>query len=231
MENDDVRLDDLNKTVIVGDIPSKWDKWDEARSSRKEAWKGLQDYIELSVDSQKCCELAEKKATFKANLWNSFKNEEAIFDVQGETPDADSYASQQKASLVNALKEAEVLKELDAAFDYFLVKGSIILFVDWASKYRKIRRPVTDELGNSSFDVSTELLYEGVRTKAVDPANFVYDIAKYDKFDQCGKIYRNWLTYQDIIDNPKYAENLSDVDKRELKLLASNDEAQNKSSE
>ena len=214
---------DLDKKAIVADIAAKWDKWDSARASRKDAWKRLQEFIELSVDSQKCCELAEKKGTFKANLWNSFKNEEAIFDVQGETSDADAYASQQKASLVNALKEAEVLKEFDAAFDYFLVKGSIILFVDWVSKYRNVRRPSVDNVGDSFFQVSSQLVYDGVRVKAVDPANFVYDIAKYDKFDQCGKIYRNWLTYQDIIDNEKYAENLSEEDRKGLKALISGD--------
>lgn len=135
----------------------------------------------------------------------------------------------QKANLVNIFYQIGIQRKLDRAIEYLLSVGEFCLFVGWKTKYRQIRRRMTlaealQQKGlealfaGQNYGVFNEEVYNGPSVEPIDPMNLTFDpkINPEDgeKWDECGKIVKEWLTYDEIASNKFYKlsrQQLSDI--------------------
>lgn len=154
--------------------------------------------------------------TLKAFIWkNVYANPSSMFDVSGESEESDNNSNKQKSMLVDKMTRMEYPQVCDKIIDYALIHGGIISFVAWKKKseeYRKLITPmdmlnpkaiVAAAKGKKHF-VDERLIYDDPYVHAVNPADFVFDAAQKDNWDECPKIYRSWVIPDDIINNTWY---------------------------
>jgi hypothetical protein len=174
-----------------------------------------------------------------AHRYNSiFKTPSQMFSVELETDTGFSNTSEiQKQKLLNILKKSKSKTEFKKMCESCPDKGEAIAFVKWQQKTNYVRRKVTKQvqvmdnplsqivsfLGMppqtkevTEYEIQEQIVYDGVKIKSIKSENFVFDTSR-DDFEKTPKIYQDFLTYNEIVSNTTYRENLSTEDLRELK--------------
>lgn len=156
--------------------------------------------------------------TLKAFIWkNVYANVNSMFDVSGENQEADNDSNKQKAMLVDILEKMNYPKTCDKIIDYALFYGEVVSMVSWKKHKKEFRKLIEKEdlaenkidaiiqfaKGNKYF-VDEKIDYDNPYIYAVNPADFVFDVAQKLDWDNCPKIYRSWKTPDDIINNKYY---------------------------
>ena len=161
--------------------------------------------------------------TQKSVIWrNIYSNVNAMFDDAGENQDADNNSNKQKAMLVDVFNKMELSKRLDKIIDNSLLYGELIAFVSWKKNTKEIRRPLNffealfkEDLSGitkiweakkngKNFYIDTITTYDNPYVYDVNPADFVFDTAQADNFDDCPKILRTYKTPNEILTNELY---------------------------
>ncbi len=161
--------------------------------------------------------------TLKSFVWkNTYSSINSMFDVSGESLEADGDSNKQKAMLVDILEKMGYSKISDTIIDYSLIYGELIAFCGWKKKTEEYRRPINTLLNILNSDVNKlpkilkaksegknyyideRVKYDNPYIHAVNPENFVFDSSRFDDFDNCPKIYKTWKTPHDIINNKCY---------------------------
>lgn len=154
----------------------------------------------------------------KAFIWkNVYANVNSMFDVSGENQEADNDSNKQKAMLVDILEKMKYPKTCDKIIDYSLFYGELISMVSWKKHKTQFRKLIESiDLAEGKLDaliqfekgkkyfVDEKTDYDNPYIYAVNPADFVFDVAQKSDWDNCPKIYRTWKTPEDIINNKYY---------------------------
>lgn len=164
----------------------------------------------------KMCKLFMYSQIFKAFIWkNVYANTASMFDVSGESLEADNNSNKQKTMLVDCLEKMEYQKTMDKIIDKSLIYGELISFCTWKKHSEEVRRPITfadalnpkaiaARLKGQQFYVDEKVDFDNPYIYMVDPANFVFDTTQQQNWDTCPKINRTWKTPDDIINNEYY---------------------------
>lgn len=193
---------------LISEIFFKKDltKLSEAQGDKYECWK----------TKVKMCKTYMFYQVLKAFIWkNVYANTASMFDVAGENQEADNDANKQKIALVNILNRMNYPQTCDKIIDYALLHGEIISFVAWKKKTEEYRKLITEEdkdvpeainaINNGKFHyIAEKSIYDNPYIYAVNPANFVFDVAQKENWEDCPKIYKSYKTPEDIINNKFY---------------------------
>lgn len=234
------KLNEEEKSGIASKIVEEFRTYDEGRSSQLDKANKLMDEIFFKNVAQvptekskawrsrlKLCKIFMYYQILKAFIWkNTYANTNSMFDVSGESLEADNNSNKQKTMLVDCFEKMEYSKTMDKIIDNSLIYGELISFCTWRKKTEQYRRPISffgalNEPANAlkmaaakmkgdKFYVDERVIYDNPYIYAVDPANFVFDTAQRDNWDNCPKIYRTWKTPESIISN-KYFEISNEV--------------------
>lgn len=177
----------------------------------------------------KMCKLFMFYQTFKAFIWkNTYSGINSMFDVSGESLEADNNSNKQKAMLVDILEKMDYSHICDIVIDNALLYGELITFTTWKTRKEEYRRPINffevlfqqdlkklpkileAKAKGRNFYIDERVIYDNPYVIPVNPADFVFDVSQLDDFDNCPKIYRTWRTPEDIINNECY-EITSDI--------------------
>ena len=230
------KLSQEEKNYIAKRIVSDFKSYDDARSENlSKARKIIKEVFfkaDLSKETDKnkrwkskvkMCKLFMYFQTFKAFIWkNTYSGINSMFDVSGESLEADTNANKQKTMLVDILEKMSYSQICDLIIDNALLYGELISFTTWKTRKEEYRRPInffesvfqTDiqklpkileaKAKGKNFYIDERVIYDNPFVIAVNPANFVFDVSQFDDFDNCPKIYRTWRTPDDIINNKCY---------------------------
>lgn len=175
-----------------------------------------EDKYETWKTKVKMCKTYMFYQVLKAFIWkNVYANTNSMFDVSGENQEADNDSNKQKAALVNIFDKMNYSQTCDKIIDYALLHGEIISFVAWKKKtqeYRKLIKPEDLEnpkaqqaLANGKFHfIDEKPIYDNPYIYPVNPANFVFDVAQKENWDDCPKIFKSYKVPNDIINNKYY---------------------------
>ncbi len=171
----------------------------------------------------KMCKIFMYYQTFKAFIWkNTYSGINSMFDVSGESLEADNNSNKQKAMLVDILEKMEYPQICDTVIDNALIYGELVSFTTWRTRKEEYRRPINffeilfrNDIKNlpkiieakskgQNFYIDEKIVYDNPYIIPVNPADFVFDVTQADDFDNCPKINRTWRTPDDIINNKCY---------------------------
>lgn len=234
--------EDLTKTlsldeeqILVQKIPQNYDELENTRLEQLNDIKLVRETIynnqipqingwDSKIELPDIYELAQ---TLKSHISdNLYSHPDAMFDVSGSTPQAQSFANQQKAMLVNAFEQMKLEDELEKVIDGIVETGESTLFVGWETKIKSIRRAqsIEERLINPTEDgfvVEDKLIYDNPKVKYIKSEDFVFDKNRRDNWDGCTKIYRTYSSIDELSANQ--ANNLLTEEKIEsLKGVVAN---------
>ena len=239
-EVDKRSLSDAQAAKVANDVGNLWEAWDTARGKQKHIADKLRPEIYLDerqkedrkednwksdVHLNKIYSLAQTQQAF---IWdNIYSNVEKLFDVEGKDEASGEMAKAQKANLVNIFYAVGVQRKLDRAIEYLLSVGEFCLFIGWKTQYKQIRRKMslaesltqkglTALFSGKNYGVFNQEVYNGPSVEAIDPIDLVFDpkISPEDgeKWDTCGKIVKEWQSYDAIASNKLYHLNAKQLD-------------------
>lgn len=208
-------LDADEELLLVQKIPKKYDDLEDARREQLDDIKVLRDTIynnqipqingwDSKIELPDIYELAQ---TLKSHISdNLYSHPEAMFDVAGSNPQAQSFANQQKAMLVNTFEQMKLEDELEKIVDGIVETGESTLFVGWETKIKSIRRAqsVEEQLispTQDGFVVESKVVYDNPKVKYIKAEDFVFDNNRRDNWDNCAKIHRTYCALDELIAN------------------------------
>lgn len=215
MKNDNNNLSYADEQYLLGQITEKYDYYEDARNSQiadnllvKYA---IYDSVIPKVNAWDCKiqlpDIYELAQTLKSHIvQNLYSHPDSMFDVEGIDYETQKYANKQKAMLVNTFESMKIEDEMEKFIDSVVETGEVTLFVGWETKTRRTRRAVTlDEQITKgikeSFIVEDNVVYDNARVKFINYEDFVFDRAEKENWDSCGKIYRTYLSLDEIKSN------------------------------
>ena len=222
------KLNKEDEHILVANIVSKYDKFEEARNSQLSDIKAVRDAIYESTipvvnawgSKIQLPEIYELSQTLKSHLGqNLYSHPEAMFDVSGTNPQTQAYANKQKAMLVNTFENMKIEDQFEKIVDNVVETGEATLFVGWETKVKQIRRAQTleEQILNPTeqgFVLEEKLVYDNAKVKHIKAEDFVFDKNNRDNWDSCAKIYKTYSSLDEIISDK--ANNLLNEEKREI---------------
>ncbi len=205
-------LAENDEKFLVGCITEKFDRFDSERSSQLTDIKLVRDAI-YNSDIPKINgwdnrvvlpDIYELAQTLKSHISeNLYSHPDAMFDVSGTSPLTQNYANRQKAMLVNTFEQMNIENEMEKIIDGIIETGESTLFVGWETKIKSTRRAKTFEEqvvseDKKSFAVDEKLVYDNAMIKHIKSEDFVFDKFNSDNWDKCAKIYRTYLSIDEI---------------------------------
>ena len=205
-------LAENDEKFLVSCITEKFDRFDSERSSQLTDIKLVRDAI-YNSDIPKINgwdnrvvlpDIYELAQTLKSHISeNLYSHPDAMFDVSGTSPLTQNYANRQKAMLVNTFEQMNIENEMEKIIDGIIETGESTLFVGWETKIKSTRRAKTFEEqvvseDKKSFAVDEKLVYDNAMIKHIKSEDFVFDKFNSDNWDKCAKIYRTYLSIDEI---------------------------------
>ena len=202
------KLSKEDKIAIAKRIVSDFKSYDDARSENiSKANKLIKEIFfksDLSKEKDKnkrwkskvkMCKLFMYFQTFKAFIWkNTYSGINSMFDVSGESLEADTNANKQKTMLVDILEKMSYSQICDLIIDNSLLYGELISFTTWKTRKEEYRRPITffetvfqtdvqklpkileAKAKGRNFYIDERVVYDNPFVIAVNPADFVFDV-------------------------------------------------------
>ena len=207
------KINKEDEHILVANIVSKYDKFEEARNSQLSDIKAVRDAIYESTipvvnawgSKIQLPEIYELSQTLKSHLGqNLYSHPEAMFDVSGTNPQTQAYANKQKAMLVNTFENMKIEDQFEKIVDSVVETGEATLFVGWETKVKQIRRAQTleEQILNPTeqgFVLEEKLVYDNAKVKHIKAEDFVFDKNNRDNWDSCAKIYKTYSSLDEII--------------------------------
>mgnify|MGYP002765110104 FL=1 len=205
-------LEENDEKFLVSCITEKFDRFDSERSSQLTDIKLVRDAI-YNSDIPKINgwdnrvvlpDIYELAQTLKSHISeNLYSHPDAMFDVSGTSPLTQNYANRQKAMLVNTFEQMNIENEMEKIIDGIIETGESTLFVGWETKIKSTRRAKTFEEqvvsdDKKSFAVDEKLVYDNAMIKHIKSEDFVFDKFNSNNWDKCAKIYRTYLSIDEI---------------------------------
>lgn len=229
-ENKKVTLTPDKRECICKDIKGMLKKWyKDLEPSRQETAAILQKLFPESNNDKidKVPDLYEQHQTYTAAIQRAtYPDYGAIVDVEGLDISSNRLASTYKASLIYDWYNINLLKEIDKANIDWAVKGEAAFYLQWKQEvYQQTQTveneyidEVTGELINEKIKVREDIpVFECVDVKEIDPHSLYFDKAQVDDWDNCRKIYRDFVPLEQVLANKNY--NLTNDERKALKEL------------
>ena len=224
----DYSLNFEQEQFLTNSIIEKYDYYEETRNSQISDNRLIKHAIYDSdipvINSWDCKiqlpEIYELAQTLKSHIvQNLYSHPDGMFDVSGVDYKTQKYANKQKAMLVNTFEDMKIEDEMEKIIDSVVETGEVTLFVGWETKTKRIRRALTleQQLENNSetsFIVEDKVVYDNAKVKFINYEDFVFDKSCVENWDNCAKIYRTYLSIDEIESNK--SNNLLDREKIEL---------------
>lgn len=228
MKNNTNNLSNTDEQYLLGEIAAKYDEFENSRSSqisdnllikyaiydsdipKVNAW----DYkIQLP-------DIYELSQTLKSHIvQNLYSHPDSMFDVEGIDYETQKYANKQKALLVNTFETMKIEDVMEKIIDSVVETGEVTLFVGWETKTRPTRKvvPLEEQISKGikdTFIIENKVIYDNARVKFINYEDFVFDSTEQENWDSCGKIYRTYLSFDEIKSNK--SNNLLNTEKLEI---------------
>lgn len=235
------------KSAIAKKISDDWQVYEQARSSNLAKARQLiaelyfnrapryKDESDKWKSDVKLCKLYMFYQTLKAYIWkNSYSSINSMFNVSGESLEADSDSNKQKTMLVDKLDKMGYIRTSDEVIDYSMPHGEFISFITWKKRSEEYRRPITffetmntdieklpkileAKAKGKNYFIDERIIYNDPYVYSVDPFEFNFDTSQEDNFDAAPKILRTWKTVPDILNNRDYK--LSAQEREDIKKI------------
>ena len=229
-ENKKVTLTPEKREAICSDIKGMLKCWyKDLEPSKKETAEILKKLFPDTEDNKidKVPDLYEQHQTYMAALQRAcYPDYGAIVDIEGLDISSNKLASTYKASLIYDWYNINLLKEIDKANYDWTVKGEGAFFVQWKQEVYQRTTDVTNEyVDEITGEVITETIkvredvpvFECVDVKEIDPHSLYFDKSQVDDWNNCRKIYRDFVPVEQILANQNY--NLTNEEKKALREL------------
>lgn len=229
-ENKKVTLTPEKREAICSDIKGMLKCWyKDLEPSKKETAAILKKLFPETEDNKidKVPDLYEQHQTYMAALQRAcYPDYRAMVDIEGLDLSSNRFASTYKASLVYDWYNINLLKEIDKANYDWTVKGEGAFYLQWKQEVYQKTTDVTNEyVDEMTGEVITETVkvredipvFECVDVKEIDPHSLYFDKSQVDDWNNCRKIYRDFVPLEQILANQNY--NLTNEEKKALKEL------------
>lgn len=238
-ENKKVSLTPDKREAICANINSQFKKYyKDLKPSFGEAGELLKHiFPDVSKDKMdKIPDLYEQFQTYTSAIQQTCYNDyKAIVDIEGLDVRSNNLASAYKASLIYDWYNIDLMKALDKANENWAIKGEAAFYVCWKQELYQQTTTINNQYLNELGEVVDETIkvrepvpvFEGVDVKAIDPHNLFFDKSQVDDWDNCRKIYRDFVPLETILANTSY--NLTNEERQKLKDLINDDEIKTKS--
>ncbi len=233
----------IDRDSICKDIDTKARLWAEDVKEVREDYDRVVKEIypsanEHSDQVKMIPDVYEQRQSLKANIFKStYQNYDGMFDIEGLDITSHELSAILKASLVFDCYKIDLQNTLDKILNDYLDKGEASWFTHWTTKVerRRYQEPVVinDEEG-FPVDVAVEnrakdeVVYQGACIERIDPLNLYFDKSNLTRWTECGKIYRDFVPLDYILNNQDYKltrEEISDL--KDMVAKASKDNVTN----
>lgn len=117
------------------------------------------------------------------------------------------------------------MESLDKTAINWAIKGEGAFYLCWKEEYYQQTTEVSNEYINEEGDLVSETVkvredvptFMGVDVKEIDPHNLFFDKSQRNDWNNCKKIYRDFVPLEEILANKSY--NLTPDEKKELREL------------
>lgn len=205
----------INEPYLLGHVVSRYENYENARNSQLSDNRLIKYAIYNStipkVNAWDCNvqlpDIYELAQTLKSHIvQNLYSHPDGMFDVEGTDDVTKKYANKQKAMLVNTFEAMKIEDVMERIIDSVVETGEVTLFVGWESRVKKIRRVLSPEeqaeLGVSeNFIIEDKVIYDNAKVKFINYEDFVFDSTEAENWDSCTKIYRTYLSLDEIKSN------------------------------
>ncbi len=234
------KLKKEDEHILAAAITEKYDKFEESRMTQLRDIKAVREAIyDCTIpkindwaSKMQLPEIYELAQTLKSHIGqNLYSHPDAMFDVSGTTPQTQAYANKQKAMLVNTFENMKIEEEIEKVIDSIVETGETTLFVGWETKVKQTRRAQTleEQILNPTeqgFIVEEKIVYDNAKIKHIKAEDFVFDKNSRDRWDNCAKIYRTYVTLDELVSD-KANNLLTDEKKETLKGVVASKKTKN----
>lgn len=233
-ENKKIQLTPDKRQSICADINGLFKKYykdlvpsfNETGDILKELFPDTSDTGKIS----KIPDLYEQYKTYTSALQQAcYPDYRAIVDIEGLDLRSNSLASAYKSSLIYDWYNIDFMDDIDKACNDWAIKGEAGFYICWKREvYQQTTEAETEYLDPLTGETIREKVkiredvptFEGIDVKTIDPHNLFFDRSQVDDWDNCKKIYRDFVPLEQILANTSY--NLTPDEKKELKELVKN---------
>lgn len=205
----------INEGYLLEYVVNKYENCETARSSQLSDNRLIKYAIYNStipkINAWDCNvqlpDIYELAQTLKSHIvQNLYSHPDGMFDVEGTDDITRKYAARQKAMLVNTFESMKIEDIMERIIDSVVETGEVTLFVGWENRIKKIRRLLTPEeqaeLGiRENFIIEDKVIYDNAKVKFINYEDFVFDSTDSENWDSCTKIYRTYLSLDEIKSN------------------------------
>lgn len=230
-ENKKVTLNPERRQAICNDINGMFKKYyKDLEPSFKETGNMLRKLFPDTTQEDKMDkipDLYEQYKTYTSAIQRScYEDYRAIVDIEGQNLRSNELASAYKSSLIYDWYNIDLMKAIDKNANDWAIKGESAFYICWKRDvYQKTDTVENEYIDELTGEIVRETIkirediptFEGVDVKAIDPHSLFFDKSQVDDWDNCRKIYRDFVPLETILANTSY--NLTPDEKKELKEL------------
>lgn len=205
----------INEAYLLEYVVNKYENCETARSSQLSDNRLIKYAIYNStipkINAWDCNvqlpDIYELAQTLKSHIvQNLYSHPDGMFDVEGTDDITRKYAARQKAMLINTFESMKIEDIMERIIDSVVETGEVTLFVGWENRIKKIRRLLTPEeqaeFGiRENFIIEDKVIYDNAKVKFINYEDFVFDSTDSENWDSCTKIYRTYLSLDEIKSN------------------------------
>lgn len=228
-ENKKVSLNPERRQAICADIKGLFKKYyndlDPSRRETADILKSL--FPDTNPDKmEKVPDLYQQHQTYSSALYRAcMPSYEAIVDINGLDLASNELASTYKASLIYDWYNIDLMKTLNKILLDWTIKGEASAYIQWKTETYQQVSTITNEYLDEKGDTVKETIkiredipiFECTDVKYIDPHSLYFDRSQVDDWENCRKIYRDFVPLEQILSNTNY--NLTPDDKKALKEL------------
>ncbi len=218
-DNNKKEIRKIDRDNICEDISNKAKQWASDVEEVREDYDRVVREIYPSANEYKAQvklipDVYEQRQSLRANIFKAtYQNYDGMFDIQGLDSESHDMSAMLKSALVYDCYKIDLQSTLDKILDDFMDKGEAAWFSHWTTKVEQKRYqeevPVLNANGeleaveyiNRSED---EIVYEGADIDRIDPLNLFFDKSQKNHWQSCGKIYREFVPLNFILNNKNY---------------------------
>ena len=228
-ENKKVSLNPERRQAICADIKAMFKSYykdlDPSRKETADILKSL--FPDTNPEKmEKVPDLYQQHQTYSSALFRAcIPSYQAIVDIDGLDLASNELASTYKASLIYDWENIDLMKTLVKILYDWTVKGEAAAYVQWKTEtYQKVDKVDNEYLDDNGAIVKEVLtiredvpIFECTDVKYIDPHSLYFDKSQVDDWDNCRKIYRDFVPLEQILANQNYK--LTPDDKKALKEM------------
>lgn len=228
-ENKKVSLNPERRQAICADIKAMFKSYykdlDPSRKETADILKSL--FPDTNPEKmEKVPDLYQQHQTYSSALFRAcIPSYQAIVDIDGLDLASNELASTYKASLIYDWENIDLMKTLVKILYDWTVKGEAAAYVQWKTEtYQKVDKVNNEYLDDNGAVVKEVLtiredvpIFECTDVKYIDPHSLYFDKSQVEDWDNCRKIYRDFVPLEQILANQNYK--LTPDDKKALKEM------------